>query len=183
MTNPTIGDRIRKIRKDNNLSQNDFGKILGVTQTHISKIEKNQDNPSLTLIKFICAKYNVNEEWLINGVGLKVKQTGVNSEGVQKVIELCFTNLKNSLASRSAEIQWEYEQAFDSFVTILSVLDSKFFESEEDFIDYYKVLSRILDNIKSLSYLKSTKSMYDDDYIDIKKQSILQKIKDDINLL
>lgn len=65
----TIGERIKQVRKDAKKNQKDFGEEFGISQSHISNIEKGADNPSYTLIKFICSKYDVNEEWLANGNG------------------------------------------------------------------------------------------------------------------
>lgn len=65
----TIGQRIKYIRKLNKLSQKSFAEVLGISQAHISNIEKGADNPSLTLVKFICSKYFINESWLLKGIG------------------------------------------------------------------------------------------------------------------
>lgn len=42
----SINNRIKEIRKNNNLNQKQFAQILGISQTHISKIESNKDMPS-----------------------------------------------------------------------------------------------------------------------------------------
>lgn len=65
-------DRIKKVRKDNNLSQSDFAEKLGVTRSVISNIELNRlakPNQKTSLIKLISKEFNVNEQWLLNGVG------------------------------------------------------------------------------------------------------------------
>lgn len=65
----TIGERLKIVRKSNNLNQNDFSKKLGISQTHVSKIENNVENPSNTLLRLIALEFNVPIEWLEKGEG------------------------------------------------------------------------------------------------------------------
>ncbi|UDN60597.1 helix-turn-helix domain-containing protein [Clostridioides sp. ES-W-0016-02] len=69
MSNETISTRIRKIRKDANLSQPAFGKKLGVSKDVISNIEYDRVEPKPLFINYMCDVFNVNKEWLINGIG------------------------------------------------------------------------------------------------------------------
>lgn len=65
----TIGERIKFVRKNNNLNQKDFSKRLGISQTHVSKIENNVENPSDTLLLLISYMFVVNIDWLKTGQG------------------------------------------------------------------------------------------------------------------
>lgn len=67
----TIGDRIKEIRKERGLTQVVFGEMMGVSHSHISKIEANKEFPSDTLIKLICLDFGINESWLRTGEGSK----------------------------------------------------------------------------------------------------------------
>ncbi|HBF2925387.1 TPA: helix-turn-helix transcriptional regulator [Clostridioides difficile] len=69
MSDETISTRIRKIRKDANLSQPAFGEKLGVSKDVISNIEYNRVEPKPLFINYMCDVFNVNKEWLLNGVG------------------------------------------------------------------------------------------------------------------
>lgn len=69
MSNETISKRIRKIRKDANLSQPAFGEKLGVSKDVISNIEYDRVEPKPLLINYMCEIFGVNKEWLINGIG------------------------------------------------------------------------------------------------------------------
>ncbi|MBU5438326.1 helix-turn-helix domain-containing protein [Tissierella sp. MSJ-40] len=64
-----MNNRIKEIRKSKGLSQEKFGKQLGVTKTSISKMELGTYNVTDTMIKLICTEFNVNEEWLRYGKG------------------------------------------------------------------------------------------------------------------
>lgn len=65
----SIGNRVKIIRKYNKMNQKNFSSILGLSQAHISNIENDNDNPSDKLLKSICTNFNVNFEWLKNGIG------------------------------------------------------------------------------------------------------------------
>ena len=41
----SIGERIKIVRKDNKKNQKDFAEELGISQSHISNIEKGADKP------------------------------------------------------------------------------------------------------------------------------------------
>lgn len=71
-------ERIKQIRKTRNLSQAEFGKALGVSRDVISNYEMGRVEPTDLFVNYLCATFNVNEEWLRNGQGemfIKSKQT------------------------------------------------------------------------------------------------------------
>lgn len=64
----TINERIKQLRKEKGLNQKRFASMLGVTQSGVSYIEQPGNNVSDSSIKSICTMFNVNEEWLRNGI-------------------------------------------------------------------------------------------------------------------
>ena len=52
-----------------NLSQEAFGKRIGVSGAAISRIESGDRNVTESMIKLICREYNVSYEWLKYGEG------------------------------------------------------------------------------------------------------------------
>ncbi len=74
-----LGERVKTLRKQHlNLSQNEFGNILGVSRDVIANIELNRLSTPLqnkSLLKLICIEFNVNEEWLKSGNGEIFKQS------------------------------------------------------------------------------------------------------------
>jgi len=76
-----IGKRVLIIRKDTlNISQEQFGKPIGLSKSAVSKIEKGIHGLPDSNIISICREYNVNEEWLRNGTGemFKVDQYNID---------------------------------------------------------------------------------------------------------
>lgn len=64
-----MNERLKAIRKYLSLSQEKFGKRLGVTGTAISRMEIGNRTITEQMIIAICREFNVREEWLRNGDG------------------------------------------------------------------------------------------------------------------
>lgn len=64
-----LNERIKILRKTLNISQRDFGKKIGISDTAVSKLESGERNPSEQTLKSICREYNVNYVWLTEGLG------------------------------------------------------------------------------------------------------------------
>ena len=64
-----LGDQVKLVRKEADLTQTQFAERLGVKQNTIAQIEIGRREPSEQLILAICREYNVNGDWLRTGVG------------------------------------------------------------------------------------------------------------------
>lgn len=64
-----MNERLKIIRKKLSLSQEAFGKKLGVTGTAISRMEIGNRAVTEQMILAICREFNVREEWLRTGNG------------------------------------------------------------------------------------------------------------------
>lgn len=65
----TMHDRIKNLRKESGLTQAEFGERIGITFSSVSLLEKGKNNPSEQTIRAICSEFNVNRDWLVDGVG------------------------------------------------------------------------------------------------------------------
>lgn len=70
----TENDRVKQLRKFLDLTLEKFGDRLGVTKVAISNIENGKRAVTEQMSKAICREFNVNEDWLRNGVGDMFKQ-------------------------------------------------------------------------------------------------------------
>lgn len=70
----TIGDRIYKIRKERNLSQEDLANMIGVSRQIISRWESNLSVPLSDKLKIISEKLNINYDELLNGTVMENKK-------------------------------------------------------------------------------------------------------------
>ena len=62
-----IGKFIKKLRKDNNLTQDELAKKLGVTYQAVSKWENGKSIPDIAVLKTISELFNVNIDELLEG--------------------------------------------------------------------------------------------------------------------
>lgn len=65
----SVGARIKSIRKQYGLTQEELGKLLGVQNAAISKMETDRVVPTDASLKLICATYHINYLWLTKGEG------------------------------------------------------------------------------------------------------------------
>ena len=73
-------DRIKKIRKELDLTQQAFANKLGVKRDNIAGYETGKRNPSDEVISLICRDFNVNETWLREGTGEMFIEMDVEDE-------------------------------------------------------------------------------------------------------
>ena len=64
-----MNNRIRKLRKSLDLTQEKFGSRIGVKGNTVAQWESGRNDPPDSSITFICREYNVNEAWLRTGTG------------------------------------------------------------------------------------------------------------------
>lgn len=64
-----LKERLKEIRKMKQLTQDEFGKKIGISNTAVSKIERGENNLSEQNIISICREFDVNEQWLRTGEG------------------------------------------------------------------------------------------------------------------
>lgn len=62
-------DRVKTVRQSLDLSQEAFGRALGVTKTAICGIEAGRRGLTEQMAKSICREFNVNYDWLKDGKG------------------------------------------------------------------------------------------------------------------
>ena len=66
----TINERVYYLRKKVlKITQGELGKVCGVGDTAISKLEKGGSKVTERNIKAICNEFNVSYNWLVDGVG------------------------------------------------------------------------------------------------------------------
>ena len=67
MDQERIGQFIKKIRNDNNLTQREFADKLGVTFQAVSKWENGKSVPDISILKLISEEFDVDIDEIING--------------------------------------------------------------------------------------------------------------------
>lgn len=75
-----MNERIKKLRQELGLSQDEFGRRLGVTRGAVTNIELNKVEPKPLFVDLICREFNVSEEWLRTGQGDMFQPKSRNEE-------------------------------------------------------------------------------------------------------
>ena len=64
-----LGERIKKVRRSLDLTQQEFGGRIGIKPNSISLIESGNRNASEQVVLAVCREFNVSEVWLRTGEG------------------------------------------------------------------------------------------------------------------
>ena len=62
-----MNERLIKLRKTLDLTQQDFANRIGVKRNTVATYEMGRSSPSDSAVSLICREFNVNENWLRNG--------------------------------------------------------------------------------------------------------------------
>lgn len=95
-----FGERLFKLRKEKNLSQEEVADKLNVTRQTVSKWETNQSTPDFDKIVPICELFGIGTEELLTG-----KKTEINStQGQNQTVEEEKIPTKEEVRRKSAEV-------------------------------------------------------------------------------
>lgn len=75
----TLGDRMRKLRKTLDLTQQEFAERIGSVQNSITGYESGRRNPSAPVISLICREFGASEAWLRTGTGEMFEPEAANA--------------------------------------------------------------------------------------------------------
>ena len=64
-----IGNRLKKLRKEQKITQRQIADFLEISQSQYAKIESGDRNLKLTKLTKLCDLYNVPEEYIVYGEG------------------------------------------------------------------------------------------------------------------
>ena len=106
-------DRIKKIRKELDLTQQEFADRIGIKLGGVANYEIGRNEPADSVISLICREFNVNEQWLRDGTGeMFIEQTR-----------------DEQIASFVGSIQASADDSFKKrFISMLSALDESEWE-------------------------------------------------------
>lgn len=80
-----FGDRLKNLRKDNNLTQSDIAEMLNVTDATVSAWEVGKAQPNHTMLVELAKHFNVTTDYLIGNdydkverLQIALKEAGIN---------------------------------------------------------------------------------------------------------
>ena len=83
MNNITIGENIKRLRKEAGMTQRELGDALQISVSNVTKYEKGQLEPNLAILKKLCATFNVSADELLNS---DTKTTTLSEDFINFVI-------------------------------------------------------------------------------------------------
>lgn len=115
-----MNNRLKELRKIQKLSQEEFGKRLGVGKAAVSKMELGTYNVTDPMIKLICREFTVNEDWLRTGSGEMFKSIPEEDEVATYVSDLLEDSEETPLYTLIKEIMRTYSQLDYKSKTVLN---------------------------------------------------------------
>ena len=98
-----MNERIKKLRKALDLTQQEFADRIGSKRNTIAKYETETNTPSAAVISLICREFRVNEKWLREGTGEMFLPTDRNDD-IAKLIQLLHNENTDSFKNRFVSI-------------------------------------------------------------------------------
>jgi len=100
----TLGARLRQVRTEAQLSQEQAGQIAGVSKQAISHIENDRTkNPEAATLEPLARRLGVSLQWLMTGRGERAPASSDNS-GVSRVETVVEPSTRSALASQTLRI-------------------------------------------------------------------------------
>ena len=86
---PTFASRLRQLRLDKNLRQEQVAKLIGVNKSAISTYENNTRQPSFDILVRLATLYRVSTDYLLGMTNIRyLDLSGLSDEEVSAVSEL-----------------------------------------------------------------------------------------------
>lgn len=82
-----LSENLKRIRKENNLSQEQLAEKLGVSRQAVSKWESGQSYPEMDKVLLICKLFNYNIDELMNENVKEVEETKQSKNNINKYVE------------------------------------------------------------------------------------------------
>lgn len=129
-----MNERLKKLRKTLDLTQQEFANRIGIARGNIASYEVGKNSISDAVIALICREFNVNEEWLRTGEG---EMFNSNKNDYAAIIDRVMAG-ENEFA----------KNVFKMFTTF----------DEED----WKALDRVIKKYNSIEAIKKESSLFND---------------------
>ena len=125
----TLGERVKVVRKAQDMTLEEFGKRLNVTKVTMSNIERGNRSLTERMLKDICREFNINEEWLRTGEGDMVQKLSEEEEIAILVSDLLEEGKDNPFYGIILEIIRTYNELSPASQAVLREASQKLVEN------------------------------------------------------
>lgn len=120
-----FSENLKKIRKENNLSQEQLAESLGVSRQAISKWESASAYPEMDKIIALCDKFNLNIDDLLNKDIKEIKREEIAKKNLNKYVDDFLNFITNTINMFSAmnfksKMRCLFEQAIIIFILFMA---------------------------------------------------------------
>ncbi len=120
-----IGERIKKLRKSLDLTQQKFAERIGIKGNTVAQYELGRNEPIDAVLSLICREFNVNEKWLQTGEGEMFKAEPSDALD-QLAQEYHLSNADYILIAKFISLRPELRnKLFDFFREVISTVDAE----------------------------------------------------------
>ena len=102
----TFGERLAMIREKANMNQKQFATAVGITNSSISRAEKDQQELGSAVKKVICHEFRINQSWLETGDGEMYNNDLDAEEIVPDLVDIFEANPSILNAVRTATLKF-----------------------------------------------------------------------------
>lgn len=102
-----IHERVKQVRKEYNLTQEQFAQKLNITRANIGSIEVGRISVTDRVIYDICDTFNIDEDWLRSGIGSMFREKDRNEiivEWSAKLVKTTGNDFAKRLATMLAQL-------------------------------------------------------------------------------
>ena len=106
-------ERMKELRKNLNLTQQELADQLHIKRTNIANYESGLSSPTDSVIALICREFNVSEEWLRSGTGdmfvpmTRDEEIATFIGGIQADVDDTFKKRLISVLAKLDENEWD----------------------------------------------------------------------------
>jgi transcriptional regulator with XRE-family HTH domain len=124
LMNNNLSENLKKIRKDNNLSQEQLAEELGVSRQAISKWESGAAYPEMDKIIQLCNKFELNIDDLLNKDIREIKGEEISKNNINKIIDSFLSFITDTInlfynMSFKSKIKCIFEQIFNVLILLI----------------------------------------------------------------
>lgn len=124
----SIGERIKKLRKHLDLTQQKFGERLGIKGNTVAQYELGRNEPIDAVLSLLCKEFNVNENWLRTGEGEMFEQL-TEQQKLMKYTALLLKNKDSAIATAIQTLIVTYEQLDDTSKATLEKIAMQYIDN------------------------------------------------------
>jgi transcriptional regulator with XRE-family HTH domain len=90
--NKKTGSRIKNLRIEKGMNQGELGRILGLDQGTVSKMERGENEPTAKTLRLLREIFGVTIDWILTGEGTKHPLPLDTEEEIKEIIDDLNTN-------------------------------------------------------------------------------------------